>query len=90
MNEVNEVVEQVLRAQDAQKQNRIPTPDEFNWRVILKTDMAYNELIGGFIARQNTFMFRNELKRAGFAWDGKIRAWIKPVPRKTAPKNITH
>ena len=90
MNGVNEVVEQVLRAQDAQKQNRIPTPDELDWMVILKTDMAYNELLGGFIACRNTFMLRGELKKAGFVWDRKIRMWIKPVPRKTAPKNITH
>ena len=78
---MNEAVEQVLRARNAQKQNCIPTPDEFDWRVILRTDMVYNELIGGFIARQNTFMFRNELKRAGFVWDRKIKAWIKPVPK---------
>ena len=90
MNEVNEVVEQVLRAQDAQKQNRIPTPDELDWMVILKTDMTYSELLGGFIAYRNTFVFRGELKKAGFVWDRKIRMWIKPVPRKTAPKNITH
>ena len=90
MNGVNEVVEQVLRAQDAQKQNRIPTPDELDWMVILKTDMAYNELLGGFIACRNTFMLRGELKKAGFVWDRKIKVWIRPVPRKPAPENITH
>lgn len=90
MNEVNEVVEQVLRAQNAQKQNCIPTPDELDWMVILKTDVAYNELLGGFIARQNTFTFRGDLKKAGFEWDRKIKVWIKPVPRKTALENIKH
>ena len=44
MDEVNEVVEQVLRTRNAQKQNCIPTPDELDWMVILKTDVAYNEL----------------------------------------------
>ncbi|MBN2569822.1 MAG: hypothetical protein JXB42_10380 [Deltaproteobacteria bacterium] len=87
---MNEAVEQVLRAQNAQKQNCIPTPDEFNWRVILRTAMSYSELLGGFVARQNTFLFRNELKRAGFVWDRKIKAWIKPVPKKGIPGNISH
>jgi len=87
---MNEVTEQVLRARNAQKQSYIPTPDELDWIVILQTDIAYNEPLGGFVARRNTFKFRGDLKKAGFAWDKKIKVWIKPVPKKVGPKNITH
>jgi len=74
-----EIAGVINRARLAQRKSHTLTPDEIDMDTILLTAITYNERLGGFVARKNTYHFKEDLKKAGFIWLSSKKAWFKPV-----------
>ena len=76
-----EIIKIVERARQAQLRNRIITPDDIASSAISLTGIIYDERLEGFIARKNTYTYKEELKKAGFLWLSKKKIWLKPISK---------
>ena len=74
-----EIARAITQAKIAQRRNHILTPDRINGNVIISTRMNWNESMGGFVAKHNTYEYRDSLKKAGFMWLGENKVWFKPI-----------
>lgn len=84
MNE--EIIQIVERARQAQLRNRMITPDDIDPSASVLAGIIYDEGLEGFVARKDTYQYREELKKAGFLWLSEKKLWLKPIHRSGADR----